>query len=137
MTQQSNQSSTWNSAQNAPSEQCSYLGAWVGGTSALLGGLGIGALLMYLFDPEEGRERRGYLAEASGDVLDRASHALGHAGDALSSAWESVSDTTSDVGDRAARQFSRGSTRKMLSRAQRSVSDAASDLADSAGGLFS
>src|SRR4051794_23833821 len=70
MTQSPNQS-TWNvPQQNAQDSGCNYTG-WAKTGASVLGGLGIGALLMYLFDPEEGQQRRGYLTEAASDLASR------------------------------------------------------------------
>jgi hypothetical protein len=60
----------------------------------LLGGLAIGAGLMYLLDPEEGRGRRKYIRKAT-------SGALHSAGDMLGSAYESVADSASSLRGRA------------------------------------
>ena len=77
-----------------------------GGTiMALLAGVGIGAALMYLFDPERGNARRAYLrdkcvsaANKTGDVIDkrardlrnRARGVVAEAGGALAQAGEAI-----------------------------------------------
>ncbi len=57
------------------------------GTAALLGGMGLGAALMYYFDPTRGARRRGMLR-------DRLTHAANAAGDA-------VGTTSRDLANRA------------------------------------
>ncbi|MBQ5949959.1 hypothetical protein KBW98_20910, partial [Massilia sp. ST3] len=54
------------------------MGKWIGAAAA-------GALLMYVFDPERGRARRAYAADAVRD----AGH---HAGDAVGSALRIAAD---------------------------------------------
>jgi len=124
MTQSPNQS-TWNvPQQNAQDTGCNYT-SWAKTGASVLGGLGIGALLMYLFDPEEGQQRRGYLTEAASDLASRAGSTLG-------SAWESASDTASDLGDRASSALSSRRTRGLFSGLFSRARDTASDWADSA-----
>jgi hypothetical protein len=60
----------------------------------LLGGLAIGAGLMYLLDPDEGPDRRKYIRRS-------ASGALHSAGDVLGSAYGTVADSASSLRDRA------------------------------------
>src|SRR4051794_6473579 len=55
---------------------------------SLVGGTALGAAMMYLFDPETGRERRAHLGETTG-------HAMHEAGEALGSTWETVSTRAS------------------------------------------
>jgi len=59
---------------------------------SLLGGLAIGAGLMYLLDPEEGADRRK-------TVGNLASGAMSASGSALSSSWDKLKDTASRVYD--------------------------------------
>lgn len=63
------------------------------GAATIIAGAGIGAALMYLLDPDEGRERREHLAE-------RASHAADASGSALGSAWQHVSDAARGTSSR-------------------------------------
>src|SRR4051812_47304795 len=53
--------------------------------ASLIGGLGVGAALMYLLDPEAGQRRREMLRETAAD-------AIGTAGETLGSAWETASE---------------------------------------------
>jgi len=61
---------------------------------SVAGGLGIGAALMYLLDPEEGADRRKNLTHI-------ASGALSTTGSALESGWSSLKDTAGRVYDAA------------------------------------
>src|SRR4051812_12308978 len=61
---------------------------------SLLGGLAIGAGLMYLLDPEEGQDRRKTLGNLAGG-------AMSASGSALQSGWEKVRDTAGRVYDAA------------------------------------
>ncbi len=63
----------------------------IGGGISLLGGAGLGALMMYLFDPEEGPGRR----KAVGSAADRVFHG---ASDTLAGAWSEVSRHAGDLG---------------------------------------
>ena len=58
-------------------------------------GVGVGAAMMYLFDPDKGSERRDYVA-------DRANEAARGAGQTLGSAWNSARNTADDVGQNVA-----------------------------------
>jgi hypothetical protein len=60
----------------------------------LLGGLAIGAGVMYLLDPDEGPNRRKYIRKTTGGAL----HSVG---DLFGSAYDSVSSGASAVGDTA------------------------------------
>jgi gas vesicle protein len=60
-------------------------------TLGLLAGAGLGAGLMYLFDPYEGPRRRQQLADA-------ASHAAESTGETLGNAWETVSERAAEAG---------------------------------------
>src|SRR5438876_4487486 len=122
MTQYGGDQSTWTVPQQSAPTRSSYTG-WARTGASMLGGLGIGALLMYLFDPEEGAQRRGYLSEAAQDLA-------GRAGETLGSAWESVSDSASDLGERASSALSSRRTRGLLSRARDTASDWAGSASD-------
>src|SRR3954471_17570690 len=61
---------------------------------SVAGGLGIGAALMYLLDPQEGSSRRRNLSNI-------ASGAISSTGSALESGWSSLKDTASRVYDAA------------------------------------
>jgi hypothetical protein len=60
----------------------------------LIAGAGIGAALMYLFDPDTGPDRREHLRESAADYVNDAGHALG-------SAWGTVRESAHHLGDRA------------------------------------
>ena len=45
----------------------------------LLTGLGLGAGLMYLFDPDRGRRRRTRIRDAAGHIVNAAGDAIGKA----------------------------------------------------------
>src|SRR5689334_14226426 len=75
------------------------------GLLSLIGGAAVGAVAMYLMDPNHGEERRARALEAahralevSGDAARTAyqgtAHALGHA-------WDAASEKASDVGSAA------------------------------------
>src|SRR5436305_4434404 len=61
---------------------------------SLLGGLAIGAGLMYLLDPEEGQDRRRTIGNL-------ASGAVSASGSALETGWDKLKDTASRVYDAA------------------------------------
>lgn len=62
---------------------------------SLLSGMGLGALMMYLFDPEQGQERRRYVSERTGD-------AMHHTGENLGYAWETTREKAKNVGQSVA-----------------------------------
>jgi hypothetical protein len=116
--------STWQRAQGADYARSGARRGLLLSSTSLLGGLSIGAALMYLFDPESGRTRRGYLGEATSDVL-------GRAGDAVGSAWEHLSDTAGNMKDAA---LARGSA---LGRdVSSSVGSGLGDAGDAAGSFL-
>jgi gas vesicle protein len=78
---------------------------------SLVGGTALGAAIMYLFDPEAGRERREHLGETTG-------HAVHEAGEALGSTWDTVSTRAS------------GAARALAGRAQEMTEDAADTASD-------
>lgn len=51
--------------------------------TAVLGGLGIGAMAMYLFDPDKGVARRKKVREEAQGMVNKASDAVHHAGQTL------------------------------------------------------
>src|SRR5439155_2074603 len=61
---------------------------------SIAGGIGVGAALMYLLDPEEGQSRRSKLTHL-------ASGAISSTGSALESGWSSLKDTAARVYDAA------------------------------------
>jgi hypothetical protein len=102
---------------------------------SLIGGIGIGAALMYLFDPETGTTRRSYLREAAADALERA-------GETAGSAYESLSESTSGLREGAISRLrdyvpsgretssALGRVRKSLSRTGSGWADRGRDLAE-------
>ena len=64
---------------------------WFEVTTSLLGGAGIGAAVMYLFDPDRGDNRRAYLGKQAAD-------AAASAEAALESGWHAVSDRARSAG---------------------------------------
>jgi hypothetical protein len=80
----------------------------------LLGGLAIGAGVMYLLDPDEGRDRRKYIRKTT-------SGALHSAGDLLGSAYGSMADSASSLRGRAGEMT--GSAGRMLRRSRDTARD--------------
>jgi len=106
-------------------------------TLALLGGAVLGAVAMYLLDPEAGERRRENLADATGD-------ALRGTGEALTPAWEraremgqSLAERTSDVASRLAdsTEGARHSSGKALRGWGEHLGDLGGRLTDHARGL--
>src|SRR4051812_13533280 len=101
---------------------------------SLLGGLAIGAGLMYLLDPDEGADRRK-------TVGNLASGAISTSGSALSGGWDKLKDTAARVYDAASEgagtfkdKLSQGAEyatdnryAKRISKSARQASDEASD----------
>src|SRR5215208_5237116 len=92
--------STSNTSQNRGERQIEVLSSndtcrtgMMSGLS-LLGGLAVGAGLMYLLDPDEGSDRRR-------TVGNLASGAISTSGSALSSGWDKLKDTAARVYDAA------------------------------------
>ena len=86
-----------------------------------LAGAGIGAVVMYLFDPELGEKRRVSARHAAGDTLSST-------GERVSEGWHSLADKAQDVAHDIAHAAG-----KWTSRAGRAVSDAGSTASDYAG----
>jgi hypothetical protein len=61
-------------------ESGSWSSGWLGGLFSLVGGVGIGAGLLYLLDPDKGQKRRERILGSAGDL---ASQARDYAGEAL------------------------------------------------------
>jgi hypothetical protein len=85
---------------------------------SLLGGLAIGAGLMYLLDPEEGEDRRK-------TVGNLASGAISTSGSALSSGWDKLKDTAGRLYDAASEGA--GAFKDKLSDGAEYVTDSVSD----------
>jgi len=64
---------------------------WIEVTASMLGGAGIGAALMYFFDPQLGDERRSECRENVGN-------AMSSTGETLGETWESFSDKARSSG---------------------------------------
>jgi hypothetical protein len=107
-----------NPSQNAPrSKRAVGIGAM-----SLLGGAGLGAVLMYLLDPEAGQERRE-------NVKSLASRAAERSSDVLHNAWDMASEKLSPLADRASEIGASGmATASSLSSR---LADRAGDAADS------
>jgi hypothetical protein len=122
-------SRTWNAA-----ERESTTGSVTTGLLSLAGGLGLGAALMYLFDPEAGQERRQHAAERAKGAMETGGAALGTAlhtgGEAASSGWESLSTKARDA---AAAAYEALPSRKSMHRAHESAKASAYGWLDSAG----
>jgi gas vesicle protein len=114
-------------------------------TIALLGGAGIGAALMYLLDPDQGRSRRSEISSRAGEAFSSTGEALDatmhSAGDTAKSFAHRISDYAHDVagsiGDRAASYVSntRDSAQQAVGDARDSARHYASDAADRASRL--
>jgi len=81
--------------------------------SSILGGAGIGAALMYIFDPDQGKRRREYIAD--------------HAQDIAGNAWDTVSNQARNIGSAAADYTS--SAAHMTRDKAKSLYDSARDVA--------
>jgi len=98
---------------------------WLGGLFSLVGGIGIGAGLLYLLDPDKGKRRRQQILESASDL---ASHAKDYAGGALGSVGSVLGSAVGSAGDYAGEKlhkvgdFARGRLR--------GVQDYAGDRAD-------
>jgi len=118
-------------------------------TISLLGGAGLGAALMYLFDPDLGEQRRQDARDVAGQAVSstgEALHSTMHAGaDSARSFASRISDYAHDLADRAGSESSSltdrasglaagalKSARKAWNRSSSSASDYASDAADRA-----
>jgi gas vesicle protein len=121
-------------------------------TMSLLGGAGLGAALMYLFDPDLGESRRADVRDAAGQAVSSTGDALhstvNGATDSARSFASRISDYAHDLADRAgsesssltdrASSFATGamkSARKAMNRSSNTASDYASDAADRARGV--
>jgi len=80
-------------------ENCSSSSSgWLAGLLSLVGGVGIGAGLLYLLDPDKGQKRRNQLMSSASDL---ASTAKDYAGDALGSIGSKVGDALGSARDYA------------------------------------
>jgi hypothetical protein len=129
---QSQSSQPWNQSD----EGCGG-GSMITGLVSLAGGIGVGAALMYLLDPEAGRERRQHAAELAKDAMERGGVALGtalHSGkETLSSAWQSASESAQSASDTIRESLPSWRKQKSaLGRAGDSVKSTAGEWLDSA-----
>jgi gas vesicle protein len=93
---------------------------WIEVSTSLVGGAGIGAALMYLFDPDHGDQRRAQARETAGD-------ALSSTGETLGSAWQTIAEKARDAGQSVAEY-----TQRLAERASSTASDYADDASSSA-----
>ena len=100
---------------------------WIEAGVSLVGGAGIGAALMYLFDPEAGETRRNK-ARAS------AEGGFASAGHRLSGTWNNLSDHAEDVAQSISASAGRlaSTARQIASNARGNVESYADNAADHA-----
>ena len=67
---------------------------WIEAGASLLGGAGLGAAVMYLFDPDLGERRRQ-------EAIDRTEGAFGSTGERLGNTWNSLSETAGQWASKA------------------------------------
>jgi gas vesicle protein len=96
---------------------------WIEAGASLLSGAGIGAALMYLFDPDNGQARRDDARDASGNLISTA-------GDQASTMWGRLSDRAMDAGHHIADAASHWTSR--AGQAASDAGSAASHFADQA-----
>ena len=101
--------------------------AWIEAGASLVGGAGIGAALMYLFDPETGDARRANARQSADEALATASGRL-------TSSLHLLSDRAQDAGQTLASTAGRWTSRagNAMSDLGSSAGDYASDVADRA-----
>ena len=104
---------------------CPDNGATVKTTLGLLAGAGIGAGLMYLFDPYEGPTRRAWLTDTAENTWETISERAGEAGSAIASHLPSM-PSRSDVRD------ARDKSQQFLSRASDTAQNTASGWLETA-----
>src|SRR3954466_14271929 len=78
---------------------------WLSGLMSLAGGVGIGAGLLYLLDPDQGERRRRSIASGARSM---GNSLAGTASDWLTSAGDYTSDTARSANKSARRMASRG-----------------------------
>lgn len=116
----------WQAASLAGCGDDASRGGGVATTFGLIAGAGIGAALMFLLDPEQGRRRRQHLADVAADALEATTDTVSHA-------WEAGSEKAVEAGSALyAAAPSRKTVGKRLSSAFGSTRDTASEWLDSA-----
>jgi hypothetical protein len=120
-------STDWPYVQQQQKENAMSKRDWIEVTASLIGGAGIGAAIMYFFDPDLGDRRRADCYDATGE-------ALSHAGERMGHAWETMSHGARDAGAGAADTAHdwMGRAKKFFSRAGSAASDYVDDAGDSA-----
>jgi len=79
-------------------ESCSSSSGWLSSIFSLVGGVGIGAGLLYLLDPDKGQKRRNQILSSASDL---ASSAKDYAGDTLGGLGSKVGDLLGSARDYA------------------------------------
>jgi hypothetical protein len=98
---------------------------WLAGLFSLVGGIGIGAGLLYLLDPDKGKRRRQQIL---GSATDLASHARDYAGDAIGSVGSKIGTALGSARDFAGEKLH--DVGDFASRRVRGAQDYAHDRAD-------
>jgi len=100
---------------------------WIEAGVSLVGGAGIGAALMYIFDPEAGEKRRSNARSSAESVF-------ASAGDRLGGTWNSLSDRAEDVAQSISASAGRlaSTARQMASNARDNVESYTDNAADRA-----
>jgi len=84
-------------------ETCSTSSSgWLAGLLSMVGGVGIGAGLLYLLDPDKGQKRRNQILSSASDL---ASSAKDYAGDAFGSIGSKVGDALGSARDYASEKM--------------------------------
>jgi len=87
-----------NGSTSQSGQECSSSSGLLTGLVSLVGGIGLGAGLLYLLDPDQGEKRRQRLRSSASDL---ASSARGYAGDALGNVGGAVGNALSSARDYA------------------------------------
>jgi len=84
-------------------ENCSSSSSgWLAGLLSMVGGVGLGAGLLYLLDPDKGQKRRNQILSSASDL---ASTAKDYAGDAFGSIGSKVGDALGSARDYASEKM--------------------------------
>lgn len=95
---------------------------WLSGILSLAGGVGLGAGLLYLLDPDQGAKRRKMIARRASDL---ASSARDYAGESYDSLSGTIGDALSSAGHYASEKF--GAARDYAGEKLGAAGDYASD----------